>query len=492
MIYHGNFGIRVLSFYTLFFGFLGNLNSLTWEDTWVYLRKSEIRIDKDPGQTSETFSRFGIFSGINQPRLPSPETVAFQLHSFCFTYFRKFYPNENQPEFRAGIETLVWETYFPQVWNLRSGSPKFYCKPRQLETRTEKRQDFMVSFRLDTEIGFVPYEWKKFQNGNLRELWYSEYKRLKPDTFVKYHPTKTVLGQPCIVEFTQDTNGSGRPDLFSIYRDCKLIRTEEDYNENGVVERICHYKGNEVIDYCEGIGEKTSSAAKEAKSRGNWKEYISLLQKANSEYLSEFGPRSRHVCPNHFEILIYYYEKELYEKVLDEFQELKENQYCKKEELEANFYTGYVNLHIKSNYEAGIRQYEIANKLYKEEYGWDSIDINFQLAYGYLTKTEYQSCLRSLDRIKRRPFNPRGRYFYNYYRGACETGEGNFEEGVYHLRIALDQNPSQEERSFVLWRLGLAFQAIGSEPGTADQYFQAALRLNPKLQDRIPVSRGKK
>ncbi|NCN09579.1 MAG: hypothetical protein GW938_07005 [Leptospira sp.] len=440
---------------------------------WKYLNLTEENIFQ---------KEFGIFN-YNQPKEFHQESIAFRLHSFCYYFINKNFPNYKQPNQRKEIESLVWNFYYQQAFNIRTLKPEFKC----LSSNSEISNHIQINFQLDADLGFLPFKWETFSKNNLISIGIDEYHIGKITSLTEFEPSV----KNCVKNKTQDTNRNGIPDIWYKFENCKLITHKEDFNENGNFERRCFYKNDGIIDFCEGLGEKNLSLARGYEEKEEWNQSIFYYNKLIEEYNSEFKGYSRHICEPNYKILQFHYNLMNYATLNERYKSLKSNPYCNNYVKKSQIFLGFINLYSLHNWSDGVDQLEEANKTYKEEKGWDSIEINLALSYGYLNLQKYSSCLDSLQKIAGRPFNQKGRYFYNYYFGSCKLGASDFQAALPALRIALDSAKDSNEKSIVYFKLGILFlsSGISSDQKNSERYFHEAIRLNPNLLTVVEKAR---
>lgn len=446
------------------------ISALPLSDIWDYLDQSEYLILGDQEKRSS------FFASPPKPKTMTQEAIAFKLHRFCYSYLQSKYKSFYQPSYRPGIESLIWRYYLPQVPNLQNRSPQLYCISHQ----NPNIERILVQLSLDIDRGFLPSLWRREIAEKVLEIQESEAKSGIPDSFTIYKDYKNN----CIDSKWKDTNGSGNPDFWYQYENCTLVKTEEDYDENGTIERTCYFDPSGDLLYCEGIGEKNKKLAALALERKNLTLYRKYLKDEIQEYIQEFGEHPRQVCENHLKLLHLEYESSQYEKLLTEYQAIANNPHCRKEELDAQFYTGYTNLYIFNNYKEASVQYERANRAYKEKFGWDSIDMNLSLALAYLQLKSPNQCLRSLKKIQGRPFNQKGSFFYFYYYGSCQLENQNLEIAINALERAKSNALNSQDLGLVYLKLGLSYREFGNKK-LSEIYLQRATQIKPEYSQYI-------
>jgi hypothetical protein len=426
--------------------------------------------------------KFEIFDS-NKPKQYYLESIAFRMHSFCYKYLTSKYPNFSISNQRNDIEKIIWSEYINQANSIKNDKPAFKCLSNinTLDKRIE------VRFDLNVDYGFQPFEWDIFNKNQLTEIYLDEYRIGSMSSHTKFEPNQSN----CIIFKESDTNRNGLTDIWYKYQNCKLISHDEDFNENGNIERSCSYNENSEIGSCVGLGEKNLQLGLEAELKEDYNKAIYYFELVNQEYDYEFKGYSRHTCDPQFKILKFHYNLMDYSSLNDEFLKLKSNPYCKKQVIDSQIYIGFINLYSLKRYEEGVEQLEASNKSYKEERGWDSIEINFALSFGYLNLQRYESCLESLKKVAGRPFNSRGRYFYNYYFGSCQLGLKHFPEAKAALLIAKDSSNDDLEKSMVFYKLGIWHAESGLQSSEQESYFQKAVQLNPNLAMGIEIQRKK-
>jgi hypothetical protein len=461
----------------VFFILQTRISALPLSDIWDYLDQTKFLVLGDVEKES------GFFSSPPKPKAMTQEAIAYKLHRFCHSYFRANYKNFHQTIYRPGIESLIWNYYFPQVPNLQNRSPQFFC----LSHQDYSKEHLIVQLSLNVEKGFLPSLWRREIAKNILEIQESEAKNGKADSFTFYKDYKNN----CIDFKRKDTNGTGNPDFWYQYENCKLTKTEEDYDENGTIERTCYYEPTGDLSYCEGIGEKNKKLAAQALENKNLTLYRKYLKDEIQEYVQEFGEHPRQVCENHLKLLLLEYESSQYEKLLSEYQMISNNPHCRKEELDAQFYTGYTNLYIFSNYKDAAVQYERANRAYKEKFGWDSIDMNLSLSLAYLQLKDPNSCLRSLKKIQGRPFNQKGNFFYYYYYGSCQLENSNLELAISALERAKTNAMTSQDLGLVYLKLGISYWESENKK-LSEIYFQKAIQIKSEYRPFILSYKTKK
>lgn len=464
--------IRLLLVFLLSIVVSSSVGAMPNEQIWKYFNLTEEKILN---------KKFGLFYS-NQPIDFHQESIAYRLHSFCYYFIKLRFPNYVQVNHRNGMESLIWNHYYSQASTLRTQKPEFNC----ISSESLDTDRIQISFQLNADQGFEAYKWVTYSRNILISIGIDEFRTGNPTSITQYHPNKLN----CILSKTQDTNFNGIPDVWYNYENCTLISHKEDFNENGNIERKCKYDQNGNIVLCEGIGEKNLLLAKQYEEQENWVESIRYYNRLIEDYMSEFKEKSRHICEPNYKILQFQYNLLNYTVLDEHYDALKSNPYCKKELKKSQIFIGIINLYSLGKLSLGVEQLEDANKSYKEERGWDSIEINLALSYGYLNLKQYPSCLSSLQKIAGRPFNQKGRFFYNYYFGSCKLGNKQFHEALPCFRIALESTKDSKEKSIVLYKLGVLYLFSPShyDQVLSKKYFQSALKLNPELLPAIENS----
>jgi len=437
------------------------------EEIWDYLDETEERLYNEKRQA---FFWSDFFRPSDKPQSFHRETIAYRLHSFCHKYYLQIL-NETPSYYRNQIESLIRDFYLPQVRTLQYSKPRFQCQSTPLESRTKT----LVSFQLDRKRGFYPFEWKVLKGNILKQARYATLnKDGKYDRIVFYEDFP--LNCPRYSE--EDTNLSGKPDRFLYYKDCNLVRVEEDYNSDGVVERICLYEKDEKPSQCSGIGEKSLQLAREF-LMVNPSLSIQHYKKAVVEFETEFGENPRHVCEPFLQILKIAFDLSQFDRVSNYYSRIDANPFCKAEKLEALVYDAYTNLHKLSNYERAIKNYETANQLYREENGWDSVEINLDLSLAYLKSGNPSSCISALRRIENRKVTDPTLYLLYYYKGSCYLELKDSDSAFEYLKKAQGYAISAEEKAQVFLKLGILLYDSWDRKKESEDYLMEAIKLNP-------------
>ncbi|MCC5816261.1 MAG: hypothetical protein JJT78_16030 [Leptospira sp.] len=467
--------VFIVSIY--FFLFATPAYSLPLNYLWEFLdTASMVQLD----QAHRSY--FG-FKDSPAPNSYNRETIAYRIHNFCHQYYRKKL-KEPASLYRPQIEDLIWNFYLPQIRDLQTKKPNFICQSTPLEL---KRKTF-VEFQLDTKLGFYPIEWKVVNQSNKVEVRQANMnKNGVPDTFIYFDKIKPN----CITKKIVDSNQSGNPDINYIYNNCKLVRVEEDYDEDGVKEKICYYNGEEQLINCKGLG-AVNQAMAEKYENNNKSKFIYYLNKANEEYYQKFGNSPRHVCGNLLNIMKSEFELGLYEQVSMNYELLLQNSNCNKEKLDAIVFHAFTNLYKLKDYKQAAINYREANKTYVEENGWDSVELSLGLALAYLKIDEPKKCIVALNRIKGRMLNYEGSYMVHYYLGSCHLDAGDYKDAFDHLKRsqAFAENDVQMAQSYL--KLGVLYRYLDGGEKQSDEYFNSAIELNPTHENFVKEFKKRK
>lgn len=425
------------------------MESMPLKDVWDTMDKTEELLFGRRERSTQ------LFRNTQKPENVHAESIAFRLHRVCHEYYRKSYPEIALPLFREDTESVIWNFYYPQVWTLAYSRPSFVCQPYRNLPNAGK--SLRVHFQLNYERGFLPYKWEWIHHGKMKTLQESTRKNGIVDLSTEYSPTRPN----CIQGQTQDSNLDGRTDIWFVYQDCQLVQRKEDYDGDGKIERTCHYRSGK--ETCEGVGEDTRKLGQEALQRGDRELYKTYLQKGILEYTQAFGENPRHICENLFELLKWEYDAENYSEVLRAYDGIQKNPHCYKETLKSEYFTGYVNLYVLNNPKEAAKQYERANQAYKEESGWESLDMNLSLGLAYLLSDQPFHCILAIQRIEGRPFNAKGKYYFHYYRGSCLLALKQYELSLKDLEIARQYVLGSEEKKVLDQKLRKVRSALPNE-----------------------------
>lgn len=404
------------------------------------------------------------------PQSFSPEVIAYRMHSFCHKYFEN-YTDQKSSYLRGKIENLIWKFYLPQVRALQYTKPVFFCKPGI----SPRSSTLSIRFQIDYSIGFFPNQWEYYSEGRLVKTEEALFNRMgKPDHYRFFDTEK----ENCILKEESDTNGSGNIDKWFIYQDCQLVRTMEDYNEDGKKERVCHYSGLSEEPNCLGIGEKNRKLA--WKNKENPNQFIAYLKKTNRDYIEYFGEKPRHVCENYLHILKTEYDLKNFESIPKYNRLIQENPHCEKENLEAEIFSAYTDLYKLKNFASAAIKYKEANQSYTKKHGMESVDLVLNTAFAYYRNDEPDQCLGELKRIQHRTISDAGLFLYHYYTGSCHLKKNNHREAFKALKTSQAFSDSPEDISKTYLKLGILFSRIQDGKDESDNYFRDAIELYPE------------
>ncbi|RME92272.1 MAG: tetratricopeptide repeat protein [Candidatus Hydrogenedentota bacterium] len=102
------------------------------------------------------------------------------------------------------------------------------------------------------------------------------------DSIMIYDITK----KNCPISAWKDLDFNGRPNYWQEFKNCKLVKESWDYNENGHKERTRVKKGNEFIEYIDGLAELQEGKLEE--ERGFFDKAEDLYKKALKKFHLEF------------------------------------------------------------------------------------------------------------------------------------------------------------------------------------------------------------
>jgi hypothetical protein len=453
------------------------LYSLPLNYLWEFLDKATtVQIE----QSQESFFNF---KKKQSPNSFNRETIAYRIHNFCHHYYTKKL-KESSSLYRPQIEDLIWNFYLPQIRDLQTKKPNFICQSTPLDLR----QKTFVEFQLDTNLGFYPIEWKVVNQSNIIEIRQATMnKNGIPDTFIYFDKAKPN----CILKKVIDSNQSGNKDIIHFYNNCKLVRIEEDYDEDGVKEKICYFNGEDQLINCQGIGSENQSIADKYEN-SNKSKFIHYLKKANEEYFEKFGNKPRHVCGNLLKIMKTEFELGQYEQVSLNYELLLQNSNCRKEKLDAQVFQAFTNLYKLNNYNQAAVNYREANQTYIEENGWESVELSLGLALAYLKVDEPENCILALNRIKNRMLNYEGSYLVHYYLGSCHLDAGDYKDAYDNLKRsqAFAEDDTQMAQSYL--KLGVLYSYLEGGIQQSDEYFNLAIELNPTHENFVKEFKKRK